>query len=61
MGNVRQIIQFLNDFRLRDPEEILACYDPNAVQISEEDIVKLDVVDITVSLIRSANKYIVVV
>ena len=52
---------FPDDFRLRDPEESLVCYDPNAVQISEEEIAKLEVADITASLIRSASKYIVVV
>ena len=48
-----QTQRIFDDFRLRDPEESLVCYDPNAVQISEEEIAKLEVVDSTASLIRS--------
>ena len=62
LAHAEETSQYFPDyFRLRDPEESLSCYDPNAVQISEEEIAKLDVVDITASLIRSASKYIVVV
>lgn len=52
---------FTDEFRLRDPEESLVCYDPNAVQISSEEIAELEIAEITASLIRSASKYVVAV